>query len=352
MYKERNILTEENAINVALGVFLDDAVNKDEAIYFKALLKETPLISELKSVYDDIRPVDIKFFAYTVGLMLREIEIYMMTMLYPSMNEIAAHTLCFANNKGGVGKTTVATNVASCLSKQHKTLLIDLDPSGNASSVLGVRGYKGKKTIKHVLNNECDIQEVICANSDLHIIPGNTSLYTLDLLTEFILGTEITKNYKFGELKNLLSKLDYDFVVFDTPATRSVYTAMALINSEHVLIPVEPGVFEVEGVKILLDTVTRIPKLGVLGYIVNAYKSNETISNMTLNTIKESYGSNVFNTIIARKSVINQANVLGRLMGRGNKENKNAGGMFEQLTDEIVYRVNMHEKNKRELTAV
>ncbi|MEF9985464.1 MAG: ParA family protein [Bacilli bacterium] len=154
------------------------------------------------------------------------------------------------NNKGGVLKTTLSTNLASCLSlKKKKVMLIDLDGQGNVVATFGKNPYNLKNTVVDYLKGEIDLKSIIIKEKPfLDIIPSNDQINYFDIL--------LNKNLiNISSLKNLLFELNkiYDYVIIDTPPNMSTIVAIVLSISDVVLIPFEPDQYAILGLKRIVD---------------------------------------------------------------------------------------------------
>ncbi len=211
--------------------------------------------------------------------------------------------LAIANQKGGVGKTTTAINLAAALAQRgFKTLLIDLDPQGNATlsfldpeqlqaSVYDVLVEPGK-TIKDAVH-KTNIK-------NLDVIPARISLAKFE---GKLLG-DIDSHFR---LKDRLTSVtpDYKYVVIDTPPTLGLLTVNALVASTHLLVPIQSSYFALEGTDDLLETVEKIkarpnPSLEFLGVVITIHDKRTLLGRDIRNHIKEVFGAKVFRTIISR----------------------------------------------------
>jgi len=164
-------------------------------------------------------------------------------------------------NKGGVGKSSLLTNVAAILSKNKRVLIVDMDGQGNCSLAFGINPRALKKTVHDVLIGDCDIEDtMIKINDNLVLVPANDSMDVLEL--EIL--PEAKEKYKrpYELLKPHLEaiKSQYDYIMIDTPPSLGLVTMNALKASDRVLIPFEPELYAVQGLIKVLETVKEFQK--------------------------------------------------------------------------------------------
>lgn len=220
-----------------------------------------------------------------------------------------ANIISLVNQKGGVGKTTTSINLAASLGKLgKKSLLIDLDPQGNASTGLGINKGAIKYSVHDVLTNKCDIREAIIKTkfNKLSILPATINLAGLDV--ELVQMEYNDPEFKKNEqLKRALEtvKNDFDYIIIDCPPSLGLNTINALVASNSVLIPVQCEFFALEGVAQLLNTIimtqTKLnPDLTIEGVLLTLLDSRTNLGLEVVEQVRKFFGDKVFNTIIPR----------------------------------------------------
>ncbi len=220
--------------------------------------------------------------------------------------------ISFANQKGGVGKTTSAVNIAASLGVLgYKTLLIDLDPQGNATSGVGVAKKGLEHTIKDVLMGDCTTQEAIIVTQfeKLSLIPSNMSLAG----TEFDL-LQGDSAEPWAMMRNALDpiKPDYDYIIVDCPPSLGMLTMNSLSASDGVVIPMQCEFYALEGLSQLMITIGKIKKhynntLSVTGILLTMYTNRLLLTQQVKGELKKHYAGKVFDTHITRGVKLSEA---------------------------------------------
>ena len=249
--------------------------------------------------------------------------------------------IAFANQKGGVGKTTSAINIAAALGKRgKKTLLIDLDPQGNATSGCGVTKKGLAATVYDVVIGHAEAKEAIVKTefTNLWLMPSNVSLAGADSELAEIENAETCLKKALEPIKN-----DYRYIIIDCPPSLSRLTVNALTAAAGVVIPMPCEYYALEGLSQLALSVRRVrelynPTLEITGILLTMFQGRLILSNQVVAELKKYYDDKLFKTTISRTVKLAEAPGFGQPIGYYEPKGKSAKE-YDAVAKELTLRL-------------
>jgi chromosome partitioning protein len=255
---------------------------------------------------------------------------------------VPTKVIAVANQKGGVGKTTSAVNLAACIAALgQRVLLLDLDPQANATSGVGLEKIEGASAYRPLLGEGSLLEKVVPTVFErLHMIPGEVDMCGADI------ELPRTENHLFKlstAMQPLTASDQFDLILIDCPPSLGVLTLNAFTAAHGVLVPLQCEYYALEGISMLNRIMAQLheganPRLELVGVIMTMYDSRTKLSQQVVGEVREHFGERVFETMIPRSTRLAEAPSFGKPIIHYDKYSTGAAA-YELLAQEVLTRL-------------
>lgn len=251
-----------------------------------------------------------------------------------------AKVIAIANQKGGVGKTTTAVNLSSCLAyKGKKVVIIDIDPQGNTTSGLGIDKNVIEKSTYDIIINDEEIERALIKTviENLFICPSNINLVGAEVELVSVISRETRLKTALRDIKE-----KYDFILIDCPPSLGLLTLNALTAADTILVPIQCEYYALEGLSQLMNTVKLVqkhlnPSLDVEGVVLTMFDARTNLSIQVVEDVKKYFKNKVYRTVIPRNVRLSEAPSFGLPIILYDPKSKGAECYLELAQEVIDY---------------